>query len=146
MAWWVLPWGLLAGLLITILFSGASTNWKSLPRSDCGDTTSFPLSSYALHGGCITLEDGYPVKFLSTAPSIEADPGTPARDAGVIGQPALDPIGLAADWLIWSLVSCLTLYYFSRPRGTRRHPSDADTPGRTQERSDTGIRDQHAHN
>jgi hypothetical protein len=144
MAWWVLPWGLLAGLLISILFVRASTNWKSLPSSDCGQAGSFPISFYAPRGGCVTLEEGYPVKFLSTAPLIEADPGAPARDATVGAEPNLALSRLAADWLIWSLVSCLIFYYLSSPRGARRHLPDAGTPSRTQVRPDTGAEDQNA--
>ena len=110
MAWWMIPWGLLAGIILTLLCLG-SMNWK--PLADCGQQTSPPYSLYSPPGGCFTIDEGYPVRFLSSEPSIEQNPGASSRDAGVSGVPVISKGGLAEDWLIWSMVSCLALYIAS---------------------------------
>jgi hypothetical protein len=110
----VLPWGLLAGLLITNL-SSTVWQWEKILPPDCGHTVASntaPSKPYSLsQGGCQTFEEGLPVRFLTTPPTIfAASPSSPARDAIVWSHLDIDPVGFAADWLIWSLVSCLILY------------------------------------
>ena len=107
-AWWVLPWGLLVGGLLTLVFLG-QMNGK--PLSNCGETSSAsPTAGTPRGGGCATIDEGSPVRFLSSAPGVGANPGTSSRDADVSGASFLTKGGLAGDWLIWSLVSCVGLY------------------------------------
>ena len=113
LAWWVLPWGMLAGALLTLLFLG-QMNWK--PLSHCGQMPWPSARPYSLRGGCSTIDEGYPVRFLSSAPGVEANPGARLRDANVSGAPIINKHGLAEDWLIWSAVSCLALYFASPAR------------------------------
>jgi hypothetical protein len=109
-AWWVLPWGLLAGMILTLLFLGSQT-WK--PLTDCGQRASPPYSLYSPPGGCFTLEEGYPVRFLSSYPVLEQNPGTSSRPAGLGASQVISKVGLGEDWLIWSAASCLVLYLLS---------------------------------
>jgi len=119
LAWWVLPWGMLAGGLLTLVFLG-QMSWKPLP--DCGQIPWPSARPYALRGGCATINEGYPVRFLDSVPGVEAKPGTSARDAYVSSAPVISKGGLAGDWLIWSAVSCLALYIVSPTRtGSRRY-------------------------
>jgi hypothetical protein len=111
--WWIIPWGLLAGIILTLLCLGSMT-WK--PLTDCGQRVSPPYSPYSPPGGCTTIEEGYPVRFLSSRPLLEQDPGTSSRKAEVNGVPVINKSGLAEDWLIWSIVSCLALYIVSARR------------------------------
>jgi hypothetical protein len=105
--WWVIPWSLLAGIILTLLCLGVMT-WK--PLTDCGQRTSPPYSPYSPPGGCVTIEEGYPVRFLSSEPLLEQNPGTSSRVAEVSGVPVINKGGLAEDWLLWSIVSGLALY------------------------------------
>ncbi len=107
LAWRVLPWGLLAGIILTLLCLGSAT-WE--PLTDCAQRVSPPNSSYSPPGGCSTINEGYPVRFLSSEPLLEQDPGTSSREAGVSGVPVINKAGLTEDWLIWSIVSCLAIY------------------------------------
>jgi hypothetical protein len=120
MAWWMLPWGLLAGLLLTLAFLG-QMNFKAL--SGCGQATSAPYRTYSLPGGCSTIEEGYPVRFLSSSPVLEQNPGAAWRTANVGSAPVMDVGGLAEDWLVWSLVSSAALYVLWPARRTdgRKH-------------------------
>jgi hypothetical protein len=62
------------------------------------------------------------VRFLSSAPTLEQNPGTSSREADVNSVPVINKDGLAEDWLIWSTVSCLALYIVSgRRRSVLRH-------------------------
>jgi len=117
LAWWVLPWGLLVGGLLTLVFLG-QMSWK--PLSGCGQTSSSPYRPYSLRGGCATIDEGYPVRFLSSAPGVAANPGTRSRDAYVSSAPIINKGGLAEDWLIWSLVSCVGLYILPPTKRTGR--------------------------
>jgi hypothetical protein len=126
---------MLAGGLLTLGFLG-QMSWKSL--SGCGQVPWPSAQPYSLHGGCATIDEGYPVRFLSSVPGVEAKPGSSARDAYVSSAPIINKGGLAEDWLIWSVVSCTALYIVSpartgggryRAAGTRPafdpgHPSD----------------------
>ena len=126
MAWWVLPWGLLVGGLLTLVFLG-QMSWK--PLSGCGQTSSSPYRPYSLRGGCATIDEGSPVRFLSSAPGVEANPGTRSRDAYVSSAPIINKGGLAEDWLIWSLVRCVAFYIVSpTKRAGRRQYRGADVP------------------
>lgn len=113
LAWWVIPWGLLAGIILTLLCLGSMT-WE--PLADCGQTTSPPYSLYSPPGGCSTIVEGYPVRFLSSEPLLEQNPGTSFHEAGVSGVPVINKGGLVEDWFIWSVVSCLALYIVSARR------------------------------
>jgi len=132
LAWWVLPWGMLAGALLTLGFLG-QMSWKSLPH--CGQMPWPSARPYSLRAGCATIDEGYPVQFLSSAPSVEAKPGTSLRDAYVSSAPIINKHGLAEDWLVWSAISCLALYIVSPARtGSRRYRAadarPAPGPGR----------------
>jgi hypothetical protein len=124
LAWWVIPWGLVAGMILTLLCLG-SMNWK--PLADCGQRTSPPYTLYSPPGGCFTIDEGYPVRFLSSEPGLEQNPGASPREAGVSGVPVISKGGLAEDWLIWSIVSCLALYIVSALR-TVREREQAPSP------------------
>lgn len=113
LAWWVVPWGLLAGIILTLLCLGSMT-WK--PLTDCGQRASPPYSPYSPPGGCFTIDEGYPVRFLSSEPLLEQNPGASSSKAVVNGVPVINKGGLAEDWLIWSIFSCLALYIVSARR------------------------------
>src|SRR5262249_13416312 len=83
-----------------------------------------PNRRYSLRGGCETIDEGTPVRFLSSAPGVEAHPGTSSRDADVSGAPIINKGGLAEDWLIWSLVSCVGLYVVPPTKMTGPGASD----------------------
>jgi hypothetical protein len=123
LAWWVLPWGMLAGGLLTLVFLG-QMSWKPLP--DCGQVPWPSAQPYSLRGGCATIDEGYPVRFLYSVPGVEAKPGTSAREAYVSSAPIINKGGLAEDWLIWSAVSCLALYIVSPARTGRGRYRSAD--------------------
>jgi hypothetical protein len=61
---------------------------------------------------CFTIEEGYPVRFLSSYPSVEQDSGKTSNIAAVSlgGAPIISKAGLFEDWLVWSLISCGVLY------------------------------------
>jgi hypothetical protein len=123
LAWWVLPWGLLAGMIVTLLCLGQMT-WK--PLTGCGQRTSPSYSLYSPPGGCSTIDEGYPVRFLSTAPALEQNPGIRPGKAEVDGAPVVSKAGLAEDWFIWSLVSCVVLYMVS---ARKKAGEQAQAPG-----------------
>lgn len=118
---WALPWSLLAGMILTLLFLGSEA-WQ--PLHDCAQRTSPPYNLYAPPGGCSTIDAGYPVRFLSSHPLLEQIPPPGSREAqvSVSSDPVIDKGGLVEDWLIWSLVSSLVLYYFSAPGVLRAVP------------------------
>ena len=62
LAWWVLPWGLLAGLLLTLAFLG-HMDFRNLPG--CRQPVYGPPLPHPL-ARCDTIEEGYPVRFLSS--------------------------------------------------------------------------------
>jgi hypothetical protein len=97
-------------------------SWKPLP--DCGQVPWPSAQPYSLRAGCATIDEGYPVRFLSSVPGVEAKPGTSARDAYVSSTPIINKGGLAKDWLIWAAVSRLALYSVS-PTRTGSGPSRA---------------------
>jgi hypothetical protein len=113
LAWRVIPWGLLAGMILTLLCLGSMT-WK--PLTDCGQRVSPPYSLYSPPGGCATIHEGYPVRFLSSEPLLEQNPAGSSREVEISGVPVINKGGLAEDWLIWSLVSCMALYIVSARR------------------------------
>lgn len=83
---WMVPWGLLAGLLLTLVFLG-QMGFKDL--SDCGQAATAPYRLYSLPGGCTTIEEGYPVRFLSSSPVLEQNPGAAWRTASTRSCPSL---------------------------------------------------------
>lgn len=85
---WMLPWGLLAGLVITLL-SLAQMRWAQLPG--CGPARA-PLAH--LPGRCIGLAEGSPLRFLFTYQ----------------GVPKIDKLALITDWAQWSLIGTSALY------------------------------------
>jgi hypothetical protein len=82
LAWWVIPWSLLAGIILTLLCLGSMT-WE--PLTDCGQRISPPPTLYSPPGGCFTIDEGYPVRFLSSSPLLEQNPGTSSSNAEVSG-------------------------------------------------------------
>jgi hypothetical protein len=85
---WILPWSLLAGLVITLLFL-AQMDWAAIPG--CGPAG----AAFArLPGRCIGLAQGYPLRFLSADQAV----------------PEIDKLALFKDWAQWSLVSGSVLY------------------------------------
>src|SRR5262249_60979215 len=63
---WVLPWGLLTGGLLTLVFLG-QMNGK--PLSGCGQTSSSPYRPFSLRGGCSTIHERSPLRSLAGAPA-----------------------------------------------------------------------------
>lgn len=127
LAWWVVPWGLLAGLLLTLAFLG-NMDFRNLPG--CRQTVYGPRLPHSL-ATCDTIDEGYPVRFLSSYPYLEQDRGRTSNLSGVDigGVPVINKGGLAEDWLVWSLVSCLALYIVS-PAKPRQYPAfDAPAAG-----------------
>jgi hypothetical protein len=104
----ILPWGLLGGILLTFAFLGHMA-WKQLP--DCRQTIFGPRLTHPL-AGCATLEEGYPLRFLSSRPWVEQDTGRTSSIAAVSigGEPVIHGFALAGDWLVWSVASCGVLY------------------------------------
>jgi hypothetical protein len=119
---WVVPWGLLAGLLLTLVSLG-QMGWK--PLSDCGQRNSAPYSLYSLPGGCSTIDEGAPVRFLSSDPVLEQNPGGAWRTASVGSAPLINKHGLVEDWLVWSLTSWSVLYIAALIVGTSRQSRTA---------------------
>ena len=56
LAWWVVPWGLLAGLLLTLAFLG-QMDFRNLPG--CRQPVYGPRLPHSL-AMCDTIEEGYP--------------------------------------------------------------------------------------
>ena len=98
---------------MTLLGLGSGT-WE--PLTDCAQRASPPYNPCSPPGGCSTIAEGYPVRFLSSAPLLEQNPGTSSSGAGISGAPVIDKAGLAEDWLIWAIVSCSALYVVSSRR------------------------------
>jgi hypothetical protein len=46
--------------------------------------------------------------------------------AGISGVPVINKGGLAEDWLIWSIVSCLVLYIVSARKSERKQDQATD--------------------
>ena len=84
--------------------------------TDCAQRASPPYNPYSPPGGCSTIAEGYPVRFLSSAAQLEQNPGTSSSGAGISGAPVINKAGLAEDWLIWSIASCSGLYVVSSRR------------------------------
>jgi hypothetical protein len=85
---WMLPWGLLAGLVLTLLLLG-QMSWAQVPG--CGP----PGASLAhLPGRCIGLARGAPLRFLY----------------GIHSLPDIDRLALIKDWAQWSLVAISVFY------------------------------------
>ena len=104
---WMLPWSLLAGLVITLIFL-AQMGWTAVPG--CGPATA---SLAHLPGRCIGLAQGYPLRFLF----------------GHQGVPEIDKVALIKDWAQWSLVSGSVLYAFHVLRlGRQDRPDSAPGP------------------
>ncbi len=105
--WWMLPWGLLAGLVITLLLLG-QMGWAAIPG--CG-----PAGASLAHlpGRCIGLAQGYPLRFLS----------------GYQGVPEIGKLALIKDWAQWSLVSGSVLYAVQVLRLGRQDRPEPAPPG-----------------
>lgn len=98
---WVLPSALLAGLVVTLLslgsmqFGRAGFSLGNLQQPaavpGCGPAGA---TIAELPGRCITLAEGYPVRFLTAYQ----------------GEPVINDPGLGEDWAQWSLVSFTVLY------------------------------------
>jgi hypothetical protein len=117
---WVIPWGLLAGLLLTLALLG-SMAWKSQPG--CTQTGAGPQLAHPL-AGCYTIVEGAPERFLSSYPSLERDTGHTTNTANLtLGSvPIINRGNLVKDWLFWSLVSCPVLYVLALIFGAGRQP------------------------
>jgi hypothetical protein len=85
---WILPWGLVAGIVVTLLFLSDMT-WA--PLSGCA-AAGTPVSSLPAH--CFGLQEGYPLRFL----------------IGNQGDPQILKASLLRDWAQWSLLCCSVLY------------------------------------
>ena len=79
---WLLPWGLLAGVLVTLACLG-SMDWATI--AGCR-----PAGSYA----CTTLAEGYPLRWLTT----------------VHNAPLISKSALLKDCVQWALASTTVLY------------------------------------
>jgi hypothetical protein len=85
---WVVPWGLVAGIVVTLV-SLANMTWARLPGCGAAGT---PVR--LLPGRCFGLQEGYPLRFL-------------VANQGV---PQIMKIALIRDWGQWSLLCCSVLY------------------------------------
>jgi hypothetical protein len=104
---WMLPWALLAGLVITLLFL-AQMDWTAIPG--CGPASAAVAS---LPSRCIGLAQGYPLRFLFGHQSV----------------PEIDKPALVRDWAQWSLISGSALYVFHVLRlGRQDRPGTAADP------------------
>lgn len=103
---WMLPWSLLAGLVITLLFL-AQMGWTTLPG--CGPAGAAVAN---LPSRCFGLAQGYPLRFL----------------IGHQGMAEIDKPALVRDWAQWSLVSASVLYAFQLLR-PGRHDRSRAAPG-----------------
>jgi hypothetical protein len=92
--WLLLPWGLLAGVLVTLICLG---HMDSGPVAGCQATAS---------NSCTALFDGYPLTWLTT------DQFAPLIDKGA----------LVKDCVQWSLVSISVLYLLTWKRVTAGTP------------------------
>ena len=103
----VLPWGLLAGLLLTLAFLGQGQQFLPGCRQSAGPRVSRPPLE------CVTLKDGFPVSYLSSYTVVERATGKTSNIPTVtnLGAPVIDKGGLIMDWLLWSLASCAVLYF-----------------------------------
>lgn len=99
---WMLPWSLLAGLVITLLLLG-QMDWTAVPG--CGPAGA-PLAR--LPDRCIGLAEGYPLRFLF----------------GYQDVPVIDKLALIKDWAQWSLVSGSALYALHMLRLGRQEQPD----------------------
>jgi hypothetical protein len=89
---WMAAAALAAGVLVTLLFLG-SMSWKSVPCA---------AGSSARTAACSTLDEGFPVHFLSALPA-GADVAYPAIDSGAAAEDLTvwSVLGFAACYLIW---------------------------------------------
>jgi len=94
---WMLPWGLLTGLIITLLFL-AQMRRTHVPG--CGPAGA-PLAH--LPTRCIGLGEGYPLRFLYAYQRI----------------PKIDRLALMKDWAQWSLIGTSALYALELLRAGR---------------------------
>lgn len=85
---WILPWGLVAGIVVTLLCLG---NMAWAPLSGCA-AAGTPVSSLPAH--CFALQEGYPLRFL----------------IGDQGDPLIIKTSLVRDWAQWSLLCSSVLY------------------------------------
>jgi hypothetical protein len=85
---WILPWGLVAGIVVTLLYLG-NMDWA--PLSGCA-AAGTPVSGLPAH--CFGLQEGYPLRFL----------------IGNQGVPQILKASLLRDWAQWSLLCCSVLY------------------------------------
>ncbi|MBO0832071.1 MAG: hypothetical protein J2P28_24640 [Actinobacteria bacterium] len=131
---WLVPWSLLAGLLLTLAFLG-SMDWKQIP--DCGQRSTAPYTLYSLPGGCATITEGYPVRYLSTTPTLEENPGGSWRTASLASNPIINKLGLVEDWFIWSIATFVILYGLVAMdrRSQLAHPRQLPNSGDSQEDS-----------
>jgi hypothetical protein len=85
---WLILTGLLTGVVVTLLYL-ANMSWAPIPG--CGGPGASPDQ---LPARCITLAQGYPLRFLAADQSI----------------PVIDKEALVKDWAQWSLVSFSAFY------------------------------------
>ena len=85
---WVLLGGLVGGFIVTLLYLG-SMNFQPVPG--CGPRGA---TMQQLPERCITLAEGYPLRFLSAYQN----------------TPEINKAAMARDWGQWSLVSSSALY------------------------------------
>jgi hypothetical protein len=107
---WILPWGLLAGTVVTLLFL-AQMNWAPLPGCGLPGT---PLDQ--LPQRCFGLWQGYPLRFV-------------VGDQGVLKILNASAI---RDWAQWTLLCCSGLYlawWPDRPSLGAARPADGGSQG-----------------
>jgi len=94
--WWLLPWGLLAGVMVTLACLG-SMDWVAIPgcRPAASDT-------------CTALAEGYPLRWLTAAQNM----------------PEISKGALLRDSTQWAMAAALVLYLFFRRPAPPPEPSD----------------------
>jgi hypothetical protein len=108
---WMLAAGAAVGLIVTLLYLG---NMSSEAVPGCISYGYGPVTSAAT---CTTLAEGYPVRFLSTAPFLSLDPGktVKAADISVSADPVIYKGAFALDFATWAVVSFLAIYMLWLP-------------------------------
>lgn len=95
-AWWLLPWGLFAGVMVTLACLG-NMHWVAIPgcRPSASDT-------------CTALAEGYPLRWLTA----------------VQNTPEISKGALFRDCTQWALASAMVLYLFFRRPAPSAEPWD----------------------
>jgi hypothetical protein len=108
----LLPLAVVAGFILTLLFTGQE-NFKQL-NSSCAN--SYFNAPQVKTVNCSTLDQGYPFRFLRSAPDVTSQNGD---ILDISSSPKVDTYRLIADVAVWSIVSLIVLSVFA-PTNTKK--------------------------